>query len=501
MNEYWSNEDDKKVRYKTERPARAPRVNGAARGVVPERADGDAFSYPDNLDPRDNAAGYGGAYPPKPQYGADRSSFISPEANARKHREGRPAYPAQPKAAPPPTAPYGGVYQVHSEQPSDQGGRRGNGFLKFLIVLLVLALIAGGAYVFRYDILNFIGSVFGEEAVARFLPTPAPTEPAPEVPAYVPSAALAQKSQAVKEIGAVTDGLDLNTYAVTEQNIVMSNENQGGTFDYYLFDYDTGRLLGYYDGISGFIPCGKNVFYIDADPYLVTSRGFPLADIAALSRIAGSDVEIRPMVNGWALVQNADATMLNYIGEDGKLISSLWYIKAFPFTAETTIAYVDTGNVTGTENRYALYLLHRDGTAKRLHYVPDTEDYIESVCGMAFTPDGEMHTQDEALTLLMTTDQATAYVNCGALVVRDPETGLFGLFVDGVKQYPFAFDSIEPVPSALQWEARQVGCVALRAVTGMAYPLPRSYNFVLRKGGTEQIVTIPAASVYPIILN
>lgn len=502
MNEYWSNEDDRKVRYVTESPARTPRVKNAANKPVPEHADGDAFSHSQNLDPRGAANGYGDSHPPQPRYGADRSSFISEEANERSRRESRIEYPLRQKTPPPPPAAYDGGYQVHSEQPPAGGdGRRGNGFLKFVIVLLVLALIGGGAYVFRHDILNLIGSVFGEEAVARFMPTPTPTEAAPEEPAYVPSETLAQKSQAVKEIGAVTGGLDLNTYAVTGQNIVMANENQNGTYDYYLFDYDTGRLLGYYDGIDGFIPCGKNVFYINTAPYLVSSRGFPLADMEALARSAGGDVTIGPMANGWAIVGKTDGTMLNYIGEDGKLISSLWYVKAFPFTAETTLAYVDTGNITGTDNRYALYLLRRDGTTKRLHYVPDTDGFMQSVCGMAFTSDGEMHTQDEALTLLMVTDSVTAYVNCGALVVRDPGTGLYGLFVDGVQQYPFEFDSIEPVPSALQWEARQIGYITLRTVTGMAYPLPRSYNFILHRGDSQQTVTIAAASVYPIIFN
>ncbi|MBE0600540.1 MAG: hypothetical protein IH607_02045, partial [Firmicutes bacterium] len=107
MNEYWSNVDDKKVRYVTERPVRAPRANSAPRGPAPEHADGDAFSHTKNIDPRKGAAGYGTPYPPKPQYGADRSSFISQEANARRRREGRTEYPVQRKTPPPPPpAPY-----------------------------------------------------------------------------------------------------------------------------------------------------------------------------------------------------------------------------------------------------------------------------------------------------------------------------------------------------------------------------------------------------------
>ena len=188
-------------------------------------------------------------------------------------------------------------------------------------------------------------------------------------------------------------------------------------------------------------------------------------------------------------------------GENGKLISNLWYSKAFPFTADSTLAYVDTGNITGTDNRYALYLLRRNGETKRLYYVPDTDGILESACGMAFTPDGEMHTQDEALTQVMTTDDVTAYVNCAALAVRDPETGLYGLFVGGVQQYPFTFDSIEPMPSDLTWTAVQNGYVTLRTADGIQYPLPRSYSFILRKGDTEQVVSVAAVNAYPMILD
>ncbi len=493
MNEYWSNEDDKKVSYVSEPPPRTPR-SSPARGPAPQREDGDVFSYSPNLDPRQADLQSGDPY--RPQYGGDRSAFISQEESTGNQRGSRYEYPVQSQTSPP----HHSGYQLHSEHPDDDGGH-GNGWLKFWIILLILILITGGAYVFRFDILKGIGNVFGDEVVARFMPTPTPTDIPPEVPAYVPSATLAMKSQAVSEIDDVTGDLDMNSYAVTDQNIIMSDENQDGTYDYYLFDYDTGRLLGYYEGLASMIPCGKNLFYVEETPYLVTSRGFPLADLESLERSAGSAVTLGPMVGGWAPVINEDATKLNYIGENGELITSLWYAKAFPFTAENTLAYVDTGNITGTDNRYALYLLSRDGTVKRLHYMADTDGYLDTVCGMAFTPDGDMHTLTAELPFVMKTDQVTAYINCGALAVRDPETGLYGLFVDGEQQYPFEFDSIEPVPSDIAWTAQDNGYISKQTVDSTAYPLPRSYSFILRKGDVNQIVTIAAVSAFPIILK
>ena len=51
------------------------------------------------------------------------------------------------------------------------------------------------------------------------------------------------------------------------------------------------------------------------------------------------------MIDGWALVSDLSETSFNYVGESGSLISDLWFAKAFPFTADTTLAYVDTGNL------------------------------------------------------------------------------------------------------------------------------------------------------------
>jgi hypothetical protein len=126
---------------------------------------------------------------------------------------------------------------------------------------------------------------------------------------------------------------------------------------------------------------------------------------------------------------------------------------------------------------------------------------LESVCGMAFMSNGEMRAQDEDLTLIDTTDDAAAYVNCGALAVRDPATMLYGLFVGGVQQYPFAFDEIKPMPSDLAWTETVNGYVRRYTVAGLAYPLPRSYSFILKQGDTEQIVSIAAVSEYPIVLD
>ena len=508
MNNYWSNEDDKKVSYTSDQPPYRPQP-GAQR-----RNGGDtAGSFPAGR----RASRHDAAETPAPEpsksnpYGGNRSSFIAEEMN-------KPRTPGEMQFAPPPKFSetygegykplqqeifqYGDGYQVRSEQtPYPRSRHRKRGFFVFLIILLVLVLLGGGAYLFRHEILQLIGNVFGEEVMQQLSPTEAPVEETPDVAAYVESTAPRARNAAMREIEALTQGVPLETYMVTDGNVVLREDKQDGAFDYYLFTADTGMLLGYYENIRDFNLCAQDIFYTDAVPYLITSAGYPLADLEEYARSAGEGVVISPMINGWATIANRQGTMFNFIGTDGNLISDLWFSKTFPFTADATLGYVDTGNVTDTQTRYALYLLYQNGETKRLDYVANTDDVMQSACGMAFMQNGDMREQDEDMTYVLNTDAVSAYVNCGALAVRDPETGLYGLFVEGVQQYPFAFDSIEPMTSDLQWSVSENGYVKIYTVTGKPYPLPRSYSFVLTSGGTKQIVSIASTSEYPIVFD
>lgn len=511
MNKYWSNEDDKKVSYVAEQPPRRVRAGdgegAVSRTSAPRQADGEpAAPYAPRREQGRRAEGerFLEEAEPRRTYGPDRSTFLSGEPDGDRRPDTQFAPP--PKFArqaddpsvwrPQEPAAYAEGYQVRSEQ--KRGGR---GFLIFLIVVLVLLLIGGGAYIFRYQILDLVGQVFGQEAVWKIMPTPAPTAAVTDAPAYVEAAKPDVKTRTQQEIQAVTGDLPLETYAVTGSSVLLRSPNADGTADYYLFAADTGRLQGYYEKLRELVTCSDDVFYISESPYLITSGGYPLVDPASFTRSAGGAVEIKPMINGWAIVAGVDGQKYNYVGADGALISDLWFAKAFPFTFDTTLAYVDTGNLTDPASRYALYLLRTDGVTKRLSFAPDMNGVVESLCGMAFMQNGEVRAQTEELPLVANTDDAAAYVNCGALVVRDAETKLYGLFVDGVQQYPFAFDSIEPMRSDLTWEEAADGYVRRYAVANQAYPLPRSYSFVLKQGDTVQIVSIAAASEYPAVFD
>jgi len=519
MNKYWSNEDDNQVSYNSDRPAPDVRPDDSYKrpanpssSMEPDRANG-AFSTGRRLDRyqnRDQSAAQQTSQ--TPNYGGDRSAFISEEMNtARQQKEEMqfappPKFSQQAEANQPLPDFYSYAedgYEVRTErQAAAQNGKsRRHGWRIALVILLVLGIIGGGVYLFRYQILDLVGEVFGQEVVWKIMPTAAPTDEPSDIPAYVESTAVQAKTKSIKAIEEIADGLPMETYIVTDENIVQQAENQDGTFDYYLFAADDGTLLGYYEGLTDFILCAQDIFYMRQSPYLITAQGYPLVKLSSYARSAGENVVIYPMVNGWALIADCNATMFNFVGTDGGLISDLWFAKAFPFTADTTLGYVDTGNVTDTQTRYALYLLYQNGETERLSYEASIDTVLESVCGMAFMQDGGMYRQEDGLTYLLQTDEAAAYVNCGALVVRDPETQLYGLFVDGVQQYDFEFDSIKPMTSDLQWTAYENGYVTRYAVAGETYPLPRSYSFILKKGDTQQIVSIAASSVYPIVFE
>jgi len=518
MNKYWSNEDDKKVNYVTEQPLRNPRAGGGAarpaQDTAARHADdkaAGAFSANQELNRPDNRYAYTKEAAYSAGYGQDRSTFIAKDTGEQQRKDLQFAPP--PKFTDPAQKPqdarqpdsylFEDGYQIHSERmrpPREDGGRK-RGWLVCLIVVLLLLLIGCGAYIFRHQILDLVGNVLGEEVVWKISPTPAPTEAVLDVPAYAETAKTEIKSRSMQEINAVADGVDMQNDVVTDSSIVMRVENTDGTTDFYLFAADNGRLLGYYEGLTEIIPCSDSVLYLSEAPYLITAQGYPLVDLSSFSRSVGGDVVLQPMINGWAIISDQSGTMFNYISDGGTLISNLWFARAFPFTADTTLAYVDTGNVSNPDSRYALYLLKTSGETTRLSYAADMDGVVESICGFAMMQNGDLCMQDEAMTVVTRSDSVAAYVNCGALVVRDPDTQLYGLFVEGVQQYPFSFDSIEPMQSDIVWAEYENGYVRRYAVSGLSYPLPHSYSFILRKGDTQQVISIAAVSEYPIVFE
>ena len=136
---------------------------------------------------------------------------------------------------------------------------------------------------------------------------------------------------------------------------------------------------------------------------------------------------------------------------------------------------------------------------------PDMEDLVASACGMAYMNTGEMYRLPDTSAPLVTSPEVHAYLDCDAMVVRDPESGKYGLFVQGEQHYDFVYDSICPVASDITWAEKTLegdgGTFTVHAVTGAAYPQPLSHSFVLEREGKSEYVALSTQSCYPIRLE
>ena len=122
--------------------------------------------------------------------------------------------------------------------------------------------------------------------------------------------------------------------------------------------------------------------------------------------------------------------------------------------------------------------------------------------GVACLSDGRLILLDGRQTELTQSDDVDVYADCGAMVVRDPATGKFGLFVNGARHYDSVYDRIAPVDTPeISWAEESSGFYKQYTVTGMAYPLPLSHYFVLTRGDSEEMVALSTASVYPLPLT
>jgi hypothetical protein len=372
---------------------------------------------------------------------------------------------------------------------------------RWLITLLILAILGGTAYVERAWLLQQLGNLLGTKTTDGEQQTASSSQ---QTAAYDPAPILQPSERAKKGIAAVAGHIDLQTYAVTNRNVIARVALGTGLYDYYLFASADGRLLGYYDALpeDGLLACPNDIFYVAMPPYLIDNEGQPLIDTSRFVQSVGENPLLSPMINGWALISDQEGTTFNYVNASGATLSTLWFSKAYPFTADSTIVYVDTGNVTAPAERYALYELTRDGAAKLWWHSTDMAAVLGCACGIVQLDDGRMILLDGQQTELCTTDDVAVYADCGAIVARDPATGKYGLFVNGDPQYDFAYDSIAPVQTQeITWREERSGFYRLYTVTGMAYPLPLSHYFELVQGEERELVALSTSSIYPLLLN
>ena len=393
-------------------------------------------------------------------------------------------------------------YQVQEDaQPVRRNGRRA--LCIALIVLAVVLLLAGAAWLLRDTLADRLGVSLFEGLPTE---TPAAIVTPEPIKAYDAAPAAAVAPTARSAIARLSGTLEMENYTVTDQHIVTRNQRADGSYDFYLFTAE-GRLLCYFEGLGAqdMIPQAFGGFYVNQSPWLVTAGGSALIRTADIEAAINQSVFLHPMYSGWAVVESEADGRANYVNASGQLMSTLWFSRTFPFTGEYTLAYVDTGSTADADDRYLLYVLGQDGGMTRWLAASHMQDAVAAVCGMAYMSDGTLYRLPDTAAPVGQSAEVTAYPDCDALVVRNPATGKYGLFVQGEQHYAFAYDSIRPLESDLAWTEKTLdggsASLTLRTVSGGEYPLPLSYSFVLEKDGQTEYVALSASSAYPIRLD
>ena len=442
---------------------------------------------------------------PKRLYEEPEEPVYAPPGQPNVYQTRRPALPYAERSADI-AAPRGDDYRVEADADPARRRRRWRALRRTGIVLLILGLLGVAAYLNRAWLLEQVSALFGKEAaesvnlaVNQAIGVPAQVA----VKGYDPAPALQAGDGAKRGINAVAGNLDLEPYAVTDNNVVARRSTADGAFEYYLFAARDGQLLGYYEGVAenGFLVCPDDVFYVQESPYLIDSQGLPLIDATRYQQAAGADAVLGPMVGGWSIIHDQQDQCYNFINAKGDILSPLWFAKVFPFTGNMTLAYVDTGNVTVPEERYALYTLSRNGEMKLWKHASDMADVVGSAANMALMANGDLVRLEMTPVTLCQSDDVTAYADCGAVVARDVQSGKYGLFVGGEQQYDFAYDAIAPVSQDIPWTGSAQGAFRLLSVQGLAYPLPLSHYFALTRDGAQEMVALSTMSVYPLLLE
>ena len=401
-----------------------------------------------------------------------------------------------------PNDPYEGYQVVDTDEPPRKKRRRKRVRRRLITLAIVLAVLGGGAYLGRDWLAQQWRALSGGATTGGAQQAVTADAPAEAVKAYDPAPALEPGENAGAAIDAITGGLEMETFAVTGSNIVKRVPRDDGTHDYYLFT-DTGMLVGYYEGIpaGGFVVCENDCFYVSEPPYLIGSDGQALLKLESFVPYTGSLPVLEPLQNGWAIIRDEQGTQFNYVTADGELLSTLWFAKAFPFLGSQTLAYVDSGNPDAGEERYSLYIIDQSGSAQVWKRTGNMNDVVGVACDMAYLQTGELIRLSAPDAPLCVTDELIAYVDCGAVVARDPQTGLYGLFVRGEQHYDFAYQSIQPVPCELTWSEATTGQFTCCAVSGASFPQPLSHYFALVRDGQTERIALSTGSTYPIALR
>jgi len=390
-------------------------------------------------------------------------------------------------------------YQVQEEQiPAPKPPKSSHLVRNVLIAVLVFSMTAAGLWMAGKPLLQMLaGEEQPEETVTAAAITPEPIKAYDQAPAA--EIALSTRN-AISELSGT---VSMETYLVTDSHVVTRNLRQNGSYDFYVFTAREGRLLCYFEGLQrqDLIPLQQGGFYVRQSPYLVAGNGSAMIRTSDVEAQINEKIILHPLYRGWAVMEASNE--YNYISRDGQVLSTLWFSRAYPFTGNCTLAYVDTGSTVA--QRYLLYVIENNGSMARWFAADDMTDVVVSACGMAYMKNGDLYRLPETDAPVLNTQEVHLYLDCNAMVAKDAESGKYGLFVCGEKQYDFVYDSICPVESDIPWSSETVtggnASCTLYAVEAEAYPLPLSHSFVLERGGQREYVALSTESSFPVLLD
>ncbi len=398
-----------------------------------------------------------------------------------------------------------GGYQVRTEEQSRPGRRRRRKrLIRRCILLGVIALLLAGMALLYL-------SHRPAEIPDDPLVTAAPTATPQPVRGYDAATAMSVSDTADEAIDQISSGVEMTPCAVTAENVLNRSLREDGLYDFYLFSSD-GQLLGYYDGLKqdGMSPMQGGGFYVNMPPYLVSAEGTALISVKGLESTLGHTFTLRPLMNGYSRII-ADDGESNFIDQEGRLLSRLWFCRSFSLTGAESVAYVDTG-VLQSPSRYTLYIVSAKdgGSTIKWKDAADDAQVVTAQLGMAYLQNGELYRlsdlmEDLNALPLCIAGQVRFYLDCNAMVVQDAATGKYALYVGGEKLYDAVYDSILPVESDVRWKGdilpAQNGQAMVLSISGASYPQPLSYYFVLSRDGVEEHVALSAVTNCPILLD
>lgn len=394
-------------------------------------------------------------------------------------------------------------YQIQEENSEpDEGTHKKHPLL--VVCTALVALIAVAFLLFPDQITGCIGNLFGkkeEPAVMTVVSTPAP------VKSFDASTPVQISSVTGNAILQISGNVSMEPHIVKETSILTRSERKDGKFDFYLFSGKEGRLLAYFEklDLNDAKPMPGGGYYFKQSPYLINEDGSEMISSLALGQQMTDSWELRPLLNDWAVIVEKTTGKMNLVNREAQFLNRFWMSRLWPMTGIHTVGYVDTGNVSDMEGRYALYVLGKDGQAEKWFSDGGMQTVVASACDTAYLTSGELYLLDNLNTPLITTDEITIYVDCDAMVIRNPENGKYALYVQGKQHYDFLFDSIRPVESELEWKnieyIGESGKLSLCFVAGADYPQPLTYYFLLSSEGSEEYVALSTVSSCPVVLE